>query len=71
MTPCERRANEPSTMKTEASFVQCLHCLTYYIPALSKGECPHNSRSESALLKDLREKGKPYKVEPWTATEVA
>lgn len=51
-------------MKTDASLTKCLLCKTSYSPDNCEEFCPHKSRSESALLKKLREKGKPYVNRP-------
>lgn len=42
----------------------CSSCKTRYVPAWSKDECPHQSRTETPMLAQLRSSGQPYKTDP-------
>lgn len=51
-------------MKTEAILCQCATCRTWFNPDHSQTGCPHSARRETAKLRDIREAGKPYKLDP-------
>lgn len=44
----------------------CAQCQTRYDPQRNRATCQHTSLEESAMLKAIRENGRPYKIEPWT-----
>lgn len=45
---------------TPEGFTRCGTCGVLFGPEYSQSDCPHRSKNESTMLKNLREGGKPY-----------